>query len=115
VTGSTRLKAGTATKLVLNMITTGAMIRVGKTFGNLMVDLQATNTKLTDRSERIVMEVCALDRDGARALLAQAGGRVKRAIVMHALGVGADEAEAAIAQAGGVVRRATGQAPPPVA
>jgi N-acetylmuramic acid 6-phosphate etherase len=115
VTGSTRLKAGTATKLVLNMITTGAMIRVGKTFGNLMVDLQATNTKLTDRSERIVMEVCALDRDGARALLAQAGGRVKRAIVMNALDVGADEAEAAIAQAGGVVRRATGQAPPPVA
>ena len=67
VTGSTRMKAGTATKLVLNMITTGAMIRLGKTFGNLMVDLRATNDKLVDRSERILMEVCDVDRDrGAR-------------------------------------------------
>ncbi|MBI3790353.1 MAG: N-acetylmuramic acid 6-phosphate etherase [Gemmatimonadetes bacterium] len=115
VTGSTRLKAGTATKLVLNMITTGAMIRVGKTFGNLMVDLKASNAKLTDRSERIVMEVCALDRDGARALLARAGGLVKRAIVMHALALDAAQADDALARAGGVVRRATGQAPPPVA
>ena len=57
VTGSTRLKAGTATKLILNMITTGAMIRLGKTFGNLMIDLRATNVKLVDRSERIVAEV----------------------------------------------------------
>ena len=68
VTGSTRLKAGTATKLVLNMITTGAMIRLGKTYGNLMVDLRATNAKLADRSERIVAEVCGVDaRAGARA------------------------------------------------
>ena len=66
VTGSTRMKAGTATKLVLNMITTGAMIRLGKTFGNLMVDLRATNDKLKDRSERILMEVCEVDRDDAR-------------------------------------------------
>ena len=62
VTGSTRMKAGTATKLVLNLITTGAMIRLGKTFGNLMVDLRATNEKLKDRSERILMEVCDVDR-----------------------------------------------------
>ncbi len=115
VTGSTRLKAGTATKLVLNMITTGAMIRIGKTFGNLMVDLKASNAKLTDRSERIVMEVCALDRDAARALLARADGMVKRAIVMHALALDASAADAAIAHGGGVVRRVTGQAPPPVA
>ena len=57
------MKAGTATKLVLNMITTGAMIRLGKTFGNLMVDLRATNDKLADRSERILMEVCEVDRE----------------------------------------------------
>ena len=66
VTGSTRMKAGTATKLVLNTITTGAMIRLGKTFGNLMVDLRATNDKLRDRSERILMEVCDVERDDAR-------------------------------------------------
>jgi len=114
VTGSTRLKAGTATKLILNMITTGAMIRLGKTFGNLMVDLRATNDKLTDRSERIVAEVCHVDRDAARSLLAAAGGRVKLAIVMHALGVSRDEAEQRLAAAGGVIRRVVPAAPPPV-
>ena len=114
VTGSTRLKAGTATKLILNMITTGAMIRLGKTFGNLMVDLRATNDKLTDRSQRIVAEVCGIDRDAARALLADAGGRVKLAIVMHALGVSRDEAERRLADAGGVIRRVVPDAPPPV-
>jgi N-acetylmuramic acid 6-phosphate etherase len=114
VTGSTRLKAGTATKLILNMITTGAMIRLGKTFGNLMVDLRATNVKLTDRSQRIVAEVCGIDRDAARALLADAGGRVKLAIVMHALGVPRDEAERRLEKAGGVIRRVVPNAPPPV-
>jgi N-acetylmuramic acid 6-phosphate etherase len=115
VTGSTRLKAGTATKLVLNMITTGAMIRLGKTFGNLMVDLRATNDKLTDRSQRIVAEVCDVDREAARALLDEAGGRVKLAIVMHALGVSRDEAERRLEDAGGVIRRVVPTAPPPVA
>jgi len=115
VTGSTRLKAGTATKLILNMITTGAMIRLGKTFGNLMVDLRATNEKLTDRSQRIVAEVCGIDRDAARALLDDAGGRVKLAIVMHALGVSRDEAERRLNEAGGVIRRVVPDAPPPVA
>ena len=114
VTGSTRLKAGTATKLILNMITTGAMIRLGKTFGNLMVDLRATNDKLTDRSQRIVAEVCRVDREQARALLTAAGGRVKLAIVMHALGVSRDEAERRLAEAGGVIRRVVPAAPPPV-
>ncbi len=105
VTGSTRLKAGTATKLILNMITTGAFIRIGKTFGNLMVDLRATNNKLTDRSERIVMEVCSVSRERARELLTQANGRVKHAIVMQALGVDHDTAVARLQQQGGVIRK----------
>ena len=114
VTGSTRMKAGTATKLVLNMITTGAMIRIGKTYGNLMVDLKATNAKLRDRSERILVEVCEVDRTEARRLLAESGGSVKTAIVMHALGVSRPKAENALARAGGVVRRAVSAPPPPV-
>src|SRR5205807_9329355 len=76
VTGSTRMKAGTATKLVLNTITTGAMIRLGKTYGNLMVDLRATNKKLEDRRERIIAEACELSREGARAHPERAGGTV---------------------------------------
>jgi len=113
VTGSTRLKAGTATKLILNMITTGAMIRIGKTFGNLMVDLRATNAKLADRSERIVAEVCGLTREQAKALLALANGSVKLAIVMQSLGISADEAVKRLDDAGGVIRRVI-DAPPPV-
>jgi N-acetylmuramic acid 6-phosphate etherase len=105
VTGSTRLKAGTATKLILNMITTGAFIRIGKTYGNLMVDLRATNVKLTDRSERIVMEVCGTTREQARALLEQAGGRVKHAIVMHTLGLSHADAVERLDAVGGVIRR----------
>ena len=115
LTGSTRMKAGTATKLILNTITTGAMIRIGKTYGNLMVDLRATNLKLQDRSERIVMEVCGVTREQSRTLLDDAGGRVKTAIVMHKLGVGREEAEHAIARGGGVIRRVVTDEPPPVA
>jgi N-acetylmuramic acid 6-phosphate etherase len=114
VTGSTRMKAGTATKLVLNMITTGAMIRLGKTFGNLMVDLRATNNKLRDRSERILMEVCEIERQAARELLVAGNGIVKTAIVMHFLDVSRDEAEQALEHAGGVIRRAVNREPPPV-
>jgi len=112
VTGSTRMKAGTATKLVLNTITTGAMIRLGKVYGNLMVDLMATSDKLRDRGERIVMECCAVDRARARAVIAQAAGSVKLAIVMARLGVDAEEARRALAAAGGLVRRAIGDPPP---
>jgi N-acetylmuramic acid 6-phosphate etherase len=83
VTGSTRMKAGTATKLVLNMLTTAAMIRLGKVYGNLMVDLKATNEKLRDRSVRIVMELTDLSRPHAVRLLARGQGKVKAAIVMH--------------------------------
>ncbi|HZK77544.1 MAG TPA: N-acetylmuramic acid 6-phosphate etherase [Gemmatimonadaceae bacterium] len=114
VTGSTRMKAGTATKLVLNMITTGAMIRLGKTYGNLMVDLRATNNKLKDRSERIVVEVCGVTREEARELLAAADKSVKTAIVMKKLGVGREAALAALEKAGGVIRRAIPDAPPPI-
>jgi len=115
VTGSTRMKAGTATKLVLNTITTGAMIRVGKTYGNLMVDLRASNAKLRDRSERILGEVCGVTREEARALLERAGQRVKTAIVMQKLRVDRGEAERRLAGAGGVIRRVIPDAPPPVA
>ena len=114
VTGSTRMKAGTATKLVLNTITTGAMIRIGKTYGNLMVDLQSTNAKLKDRSERILREVCGVTREEAQALLDASGKRVKTAIVMQKLGVGRAEAEQRLAAQGGVVRRVIPDAPPPV-
>jgi N-acetylmuramic acid 6-phosphate etherase len=111
ITGSTRMKAGTATKLVLNTITTGAMIRLGKTYGNLMVDLRATNAKLTARSERIVAEVCHVSRAEARAALEAAGGVVKVAIVMRARGVSRTDADALLADAGGVLRAVIG--PPP--
>lgn len=101
VTGSTRMKAGTATKLVLNTITTGAMIRLGKVYGNLMVDLRATNEKLRDRSERILMETLDLERDTARDLLARAGGSVKTAMVMEWCGTDRDEATRVLLRAGG--------------
>ena len=114
VTGSTRLKAGTATKMVLNMISTGAMIRVGKTYGNLMVDLRALSAKLIDRGERILMEVSGVDRATARALIDAAGGSVKTAIVMQKAGTDRTGAEKKLRDAGGVIRRAIGEAPPPV-
>lgn len=101
VTGSTRMKAGTATKLVLNTISTGAMIRIGKVFGNLMVDLRATNLKLQDRSERILMEMCELGRDSARRLLDRAGGSVKTAVAMYWTGAEPEEAVARLHEAGG--------------
>ena len=82
VTGSTRMKSGTATKLVLNTLTTGAMIRLGKVYGNLMVDLRAWNDKLVDRSHRILMETTGLAREAARTVLDAAEGSVKTAIVM---------------------------------
>jgi N-acetylmuramic acid 6-phosphate etherase len=112
LTGSTRLKAGTATKLVLNTITTGAMIRLGKCYGNLMVDLTASSEKLRDRGERIVMETCGVGRAAARAAIEAAGGSVKRAIVMTRKGVSRAEAEGLLQKAGGVVRHVVGDPPP---
>jgi N-acetylmuramic acid 6-phosphate etherase len=101
VTGSTRMKAGTATKIVLNTISTGAMIRLGKVFGNLMVDLRATNQKLQDRSERILMELCEIEREPARQLLDRAGGSVKTAIAMYWTGAEPDQARQRLHEAGG--------------
>ena len=92
LTGSTRLKAGTATKLVLNQITTVAMVQIGKTYQNLMIDLRATNAKLRDRAIRIISMITAVDRATAEQLLVAADGHVKLALVMHARKVSADEA-----------------------
>ncbi len=113
VTGSTRLKAGTATKLVLNVLSTGAMVRLGKTWGNLMVDLRATNDKLRARSERIVMDVTGLGAREADALLRAAGGRVKIALLMHLLAVDAEAAERRLESVDGVLRRLVATPPPP--
>lgn len=114
LTGSTRMKAGTATKLILNTLTTGAMIRLGKVYGNLMVDLMALSDKLRDRGERIVMECCGVDRAAARAAITAAQGSVKLAIVMAAARVGKEDAQRRLADAGGSVRAVIGD-PPPVA
>lgn len=104
VTGSTRMKAGTATKLVLNMLSTGAMVRLGYVFGNLMVNVQPTNEKLRDRAARIVATVTGLAYDEATALL-QSAGSVKTAIVMVKLGIGRDDAEKRLAAAQGRLRQ----------
>lgn len=106
VTGSTRLKAGTAQKMVLNMLTTGAMIRLGKTYGNLMVDLQATNAKLRQRAIRIVAEATGLEATAAERALRQAHGDVKTAIVATLLGIDAASASDRLRFAHGVVRAA---------
>jgi N-acetylmuramic acid 6-phosphate etherase len=103
ITGSTRMKAGTATKLVLNTITTGAMVRMGKVYGNLMVDLQVTCAKLQDRGERILTGMLGVDRETATQLLADADGHVKTALVMGRLGVDADEAARRLEAARGVM------------
>jgi N-acetylmuramic acid 6-phosphate etherase len=108
ITGSTRMKAGTATKLVLNTLTTGAMVRLGKVYGNLMVDLQVTCQKLQDRGERILMEMLGVERPEARTLLEGAGGHVKTALVMGRLGVDVGEARGRLAEAGGVIARLVG-------
>lgn len=105
ITGSTRLKAGTATKLILNMLTTGAMIRIGKTYTNLMVDLRATNQKLCDRSQRIVAELTNLPQPEAARLLSHCGGEVKTAIVAALKGVSPDEARRRLALDAGHLRK----------
>ncbi len=103
VTGSTRMKAGTATKLVLNTISTAAMIRLGKVYGNLMVDLQVTCQKLQDRGERMLMDTLGIDAEEAVRLLEASGGHVKTAIVMQRLGLDAEAARQRLAQAGGSI------------
>lgn len=104
--GSTRMKSGTAQKLVLNLLTTTAMVMLGKVYENMMVDLQLTNRKLVERSKRIVMMATGADYDTAHDTLEKAGGHVKTAIVMILAGVSAGEAKARIARANGFVRGA---------
>ena len=105
VTGSTRLRAGTATKLVLNMLSTGAMIRLGTVYSNLMVNVQPSNEKLADRAERIVVELTGLPRERARALFRQAES-IKAAILMHAHGLSREKSEALLRDAHGHLRHA---------
>lgn len=106
LTGSTRLKAGTAQKLVLNMISTASMVRLGKAYSNLMVDVQPTNEKLRQRATRIVAEIADISTDAARTLLELAGWEVKTAAVMGLAQVDADEARARLATHRGHVRAA---------
>jgi N-acetylmuramic acid 6-phosphate etherase len=109
VTGSTRMKAGTATKLVLNAISTLAMVQLGKVYGNLMVDLKASNTKLWDRGARIVSTVTGLEKDEAMTLLKRSEGHVKAAIVMHERHVDLPEARTLLEKAHGRLRVAMGK------
>lgn len=111
ITGSTRMKAGTATKLVLNTITTGAMVRMGKVYGNLMVDLQVTCEKLQDRGERILQELLDIERASATDLLGRADGHVKTALVMGRLGVDVDTARERLREADGVIAAIPGVVP----
>jgi len=108
VTGSTRLKAGTATKLVLNMITTLSMVQMNKVYENLMVDLKASNTKLWDRGARIISTVTNLPHAAAMELLKKADGHVKVAIVMSRRNVTADDARALLERHDGKMRDAIG-------
>ena len=106
ISGSTRMKAGTATKMVLNMLTTGAMVRLGKTYGNLMVDLKATNHKLMDRSARIVSEITGLKDSQSRDLLGQCDNEVKTAIVANLLSISAQSAREKLQRTDGHLRNA---------
>lgn len=106
ITGSTRLKSGTAQKLVLNMLSSASMIRIGKTYQNLMVDMNASNAKLLARATRIVMQATECTADVAEAAMQQAGNDVKLAILTILTGIGPEDARAAIARSGGLLRRA---------
>jgi N-acetylmuramic acid 6-phosphate etherase len=109
LTGSTRLKAGTATKLVLNTITTLAMVQLGKVYENLMVDMRASNNKLWDRGARMITTLTGLDREKATELLRAADGHVKLAVVMHKRRVSADEAKKLLEQSHGRLREAANE------
>ncbi|MCT8344814.1 MULTISPECIES: N-acetylmuramic acid 6-phosphate etherase [Photorhabdus] len=104
VTGSSRMKAGTAQKLILNMLTTGAMIRTGKVYGNLMVDVEATNAKLVERQKNIVMAAAECNRERAEQALAECDGHCKTAIVMILAGVNAQQAKALLEKHHGFIR-----------
>jgi len=103
ITGSTRLKAGTAQKMILNMISTGVMVRIGKTYGNLMVDMQYTNEKLRERAVHVVCQACEISDQRAARLLESCDGQVKTAIVCHLTGLAPDEARNVLSRANGVI------------
>lgn len=107
--GSTRMKAGTATKMVLNMLTTASMVRLGKTYGNLMVDLRASNEKLVGRSLRILQTLTGLDAAAAKTVLDASDGELKTAIVSQRLGVSAEQARQGLQDAGGRLRVVLGE------
>ena len=106
ISGSTRMKAGTATKMVLNMISTGVMVKLGKTFGNLMVDLKQSNSKLTARAQRIVSETTGLEASEALKQLELCEGQVKTAIVAWHANISPEQARVAVEKAGGHVGKA---------
>src|SRR5690606_5693037 len=111
LTGSTRLKSGTAQKLVLNMLTTASMIRIGKSYENLMVDLSVSNAKLAARATRMLAEVAGCSTEDAEKYLAEAGNNVKLAILMALTGMNATDARAALDGADGFLRRAAADHP----
>jgi N-acetylmuramic acid 6-phosphate etherase len=106
LTGSTRLKAGTATKMALNILSTGLMVRLGKVYGNRMVDVAVTNSKLEDRALRILADLAGVERAQGRALLAESGGSVKLALLMARHGLSVDDARNRLAASGGQLRSA---------
>jgi len=106
IMGSTRMKSGTAQKMVLNMITTASMVRLGKVYENMMIDLQMTNRKLEERSKRVIMTITGLEYEQAGEQLKAAGGHVKTALVMIKAGVAKAEAEDRLRRASGFVREA---------
>lgn len=108
IVGSTRLKAATATKMALNMITTASMVLLGKTYGNLMVDLQPRSEKLVDRSERIIMDICGVERGEARELFSRAEGNVKAAVVMKLRDLPLGDALSLLEENGGFLKKALG-------
>ena len=110
IVGSTRLKAATATKMALNMITTASMVLLGKTYGNLMVDLQPRSEKLVDRSERIIMDICGVARGEARELFSRAEGNVKAAVVMKIRNLPLGESLKLLEENGGFLKKALGEA-----
>lgn len=106
IAGSTRMKSGTAQKLILNMITTASMVKLGKTYNNVMVDLQLTNAKLYERAKRILMDICDIDYDSARQLLSKSQGNVKAAILMSLKNVDYESSLSLLKSHGGILKKA---------
>lgn len=106
ITGSTRMKSGTAQKLVLNMLTSASMVLLGKTYGNVMIDLQLTNNKLKERARKIIMEITSVDYDTAGKYLSEADGNVKTAIFMILSGLNFEESKEKLEKSGGFIKKA---------